>query len=360
MRLLILTRYDRLGASSRLRMLQYVEHLEAGGIQCTISPLLPAAYVERLYATGRRSILALVADYLRRARILFRVGDYDQVWIEKELFPSAPATAERLLARLGVPYVVDYDDAVFHSYDRSRSFVKRLLLGGKIDVVMAKARTVIAGNAYIAERARAAGASDVRIVPTVVDHRSYRRRPPAESGRLTIGWIGSPATQHFLALVAAPLVEVCRRHNARLLLVGAQPSVARWFDGIDVEIRRWSEDSERDDVAEMDIGIMPLEDGPWERGKCGYKLIQYMAGGVAVCASPVGVNVDIVSNSRSGLLASTDEEWTQALELLAANGVMRREMQDNGLEAVRRHYSVESQLPAILAAITGQREEGAS
>lgn len=360
MRLLILTRYDRLGASSRLRMLQYVEHLEADGIQCTIAPLLPAAYVERLYATGRRSVFALAADYLRRARILFRARAYDQVWIEKELFPSAPATAERLLARLGAPYVVDYDDAIFHSYDRSRSFLKRLLLGRKIDVVMARARTVIAGNAYIAERARAAGAGDVRIVPTVVDHHRYKRHLPAESGRLTIGWIGSPATQHFLTHVAAPLVEVCRRHDARLLLVGAQPSVARWFDGIDVEIRGWSEDTERDDVAEMDIGIMPLEDGPWERGKCGYKLIQYMASGVAVCASPVGANLDIVSNSRSGLLASTAEEWTKALELLATDGAMRREMQDNGVEAVRRHYSVESRLPAILATIKGQRDKGAS
>ena len=350
MRLLILTRYDRLGASSRLRMLQFVDHLEANGFRCTISPLLPD-YVERLYTTGKQSIFALVRDYLRRARLLFTARRYDRVWIEKELFPSAPATAERLLARLGVAYVVDYDDAVFHSYDRSPSLLKRLLLGRKIDVVMAKARTVIAGNAYIAERARAAGASDVRIIPTVVDHRRYRQRPSRAPGRLTIGWIGSPATQVFLPPVTAPLIAICRRHNARLLLVGALPSAADWFDGIDVEIRQWSEETEQDDVAEMDIGIMPLEDAPWERGKCGYKLIQYMASGVAVCASPVGVNVEIVSNSRSGLLASTAEEWTQSLELLAADGAMRHEMQTNGVEAVRRHYSVESQLPAILAAL---------
>jgi glycosyltransferase involved in cell wall biosynthesis len=353
MRLLILTRYERLGASSRLRMLQYIPELERNGVRCTVTPLLSDHYLERLYASGTRSLASLAAAYLRRLVRLAHLARYDRVWIEKELFPSAPATVERLLARLRIPYVVDYDDAVFHNYDLSNSWLVRTFLGRKIDAVMARAGTVIAGNAYIADRARAAGAANVRIVPTVVDHRRYLAAPSTRGPRLTIGWVGSPATQHFLFDVAEALVEVCRRHGARLLLVGAQPKVANRFQEIDVEIRAWNEKTEHLDIAAMDIGIMPLRDKPWERGKCGYKLIQYMASGAAVCASPVGANIDIVCSSRSGLLASTADEWRLALDRLLTDDRLRRAMQENGRDAVKSRYSVESQASAILEAIVG-------
>jgi glycosyltransferase involved in cell wall biosynthesis len=348
MRLLILTRYDRLGASSRLRMLQYVEHLEHHGVSCTVSPLLSDRYLERLYESGTRSISALIVAYTRRAAKLLSVRRYDKLWIEKELFPRLPATVERLLARFGVRYVVDCDDAVFHNYDLSESWIVRRLLGSKIDVVMANAETVTAGNAYIASRARKAGSRNVRIVPTVVDHRRYQQLPPPPTRRPTIGWIGSPATQSFILDVAETLISVCRKHNARLLLVGAQPSVMQRFADIDVEVRPWSEKTERDDIADMDIGIMPLQDKPWERGKCGYKLIQYMASGVAVCASPVGVNVDIVERSGAGLLAGDHGEWQAALEKLILDVEARRAMEARGRLAVVTAYSVESQLPALL------------
>ncbi len=353
MELLMLTRYERLGASSRLRMLQYIPSLEQQGVRCTVSPLLSDEYLRRLYASGGRSLLNLAAAYVRRLAGLARVGRYDRVWIEKELFPSAPATLERLLSRLKAGYVVDYDDAVFHNYDMSGSGLVRTLLGRKIDVVMARAAIVIAGNAYIAERAREAGARTVRIVPTVVDHRHYLSAPSGRGEKLTIGWIGSPATQHFLADVAGVLAEVCQRHDARLMLVGAQPNVAAQFPGIEVDIRQWDEATEHLEVARMDVGIMPLRDKPWERGKCGYKLVQYMAGGAAVCASPVGANIDIVSGSGSGLLASNPEEWRDALDRLLSDDDLRAQMQANGRQAVADHYSVESQAGAILAAITG-------
>jgi glycosyltransferase involved in cell wall biosynthesis len=330
-------------------MLQFVAPLGEAAVSCTVKPLLSDAYVQRLYDSGGRSLLALIAAYLRRLLTLRHVFRYDLLWIEKELFPYLPAFAERLLALCGVRFVVDYDDAVFHTYDMSRSWWVRRLLGRKIDAVMASAHTVIAGNRYIAARAARAGSESVKIIPTVVDHQRYSPRKGPNDRPFTIGWIGSPATQSFLLDIADVLVRVCRRHDARLLLVGAHPTLARRFDAIHVEIRRWSEQTEQEDVAEMDVGIMPLEDKPWERGKCGYKLIQYMASGVAVCASPVGVNVDIVGTSGAGLLADSPERWEAALEVLVNDAEARSAMERRGRQAVVDKYSIRSQLATLLS-----------
>jgi glycosyltransferase involved in cell wall biosynthesis len=231
----------------------------------------------------------------------------------------------------------------------SESWWVRKLLGHKIDAVMASSHTVIAGNPYIAARAERARARSVKIIPTVVDQSRYAPRSAVSGRQFTIGWIGSPATQSFLLEIADILARICRRNGARLLLVGAHPTIARQLgDDFDLEIRRWSEETEQEDIAEMDIGIMPLEDRPWERGKCGYKLIQYMASGVAVCASPVGVNVDIVENSGAGLLADTPARWEEALEDLVHGSASREAMKRRGRDAVTRNYSIRSQLATLV------------
>ena len=183
MKLLVLSRYDRLGASSRLRMLQYLPALARAGIEADIVPFFDNAYLEALYA-GRRLPLATAGYYLRRMNHLLRAGRRDAIWLEKELLPWLPWGVERRLLPRGVPLVSDYDDAVFHRYDLHRRRPVRRLLGRKIDGVMAGSALVMAGNAYLAERARAAGAPKVEIVPTVVDAAAYDTAPlPAPDGR---------------------------------------------------------------------------------------------------------------------------------------------------------------------------------
>lgn len=345
MKVAFLTRYATLGASSRVRAMQFAPALIARGLQVSFWPLLPDRYLVERYA-GRSAWREVLAAYLRRLRQFDRARAADLLWIEKELLPFLPYAVEARLLR-GRRYLLDFDDAVFHSYDLSGSPVVRRLLGRKIDRLMANAAMVTAGNDYLAARARAAGCRRVERLPSVVDLGAYPPPPTASStaeGPLRVTWIGSPSTVGYLALIRTPLQQVATRHPVQLRVIGAAPP--RW-DGVQVIGLPWSKESEARDIAGADVGIMPLRDNPWERGKCGYKLIQYMACGLPVIASPVGVNTEIVSDGVDGLLAKTDAEWVNALLRLAAEPVLRQQMGARGRAKVEAQYSVEAMAPRL-------------
>lgn len=355
MRVLLLCRYGVQGATSRVRHYQFIPHLHAAGIEVTVAPFFPDGYLDRLYDQEHRSLRAYVRGLCARAAALVRSRRFDALWIEAELFPWLPAVAERLLARAGIPYIVDYDDAVFHRYDSDRAWLVRRLLGRKIDRVMQQAAVVIAGNEYIAAHARAAGARRIEILPSVVDTARYaqaeeddaRGAAPGAPPAFTIGWIGSPITARYLDLIAPVLADLCREPGTRLRLIGAGtraplPSVAS------VDRRRWCYDEEPAALQACDVGIMPLSDGLWERGKCGYKLLQYMACAKPVVATPIGVNRDIVCHGETGFLATTTDEWRAALTQLRDDGALRRRMGDAGRRRVGADYSLAGVAPRLV------------
>jgi glycosyltransferase involved in cell wall biosynthesis len=359
MKILLLSKYSRLGASSRLRYLQYIPYLEKNGVEVVVNSLFDDAYLERLYSSGKRPVFRSIYCYLVRFFALFTVRKYDVILIEKEIFPYFPATAERLLRAFAPPYVVDYDDAIFHNYDLSSNSLIRKILGRKIDVVMRNARCVIAGNDYLANRATAAGAKDVVVVPTVVDKSRYLAKRDASCQSLVIGWIGSPSTQKYVVAIRQALLKVCDEFGARVMLMGATPEIVDELPGIAVEVRPWSEDSEVDFIRQLDVGIMPLVDGPWEKGKCGYKLIQYMASGVPVVASPVGVNIEIVNGNQCGLLADSPAEWESSLLKLLGNADQRLHYGRAGRAAVENTYTLHVQVLAlnkIFCGIVGKKK----
>jgi len=343
MKLLLLSRYGRLGASSRVRLLQYLPFLESKGWKVDVSPLFSDNYLQSLYS-GQSRILQLIAGYLRRIMVLFHTRKYDLVWIEKEIFPFAPAFAERLLNKLGVRYVVDYDDAQFHRYDMHRSRLIRALLGRKIDVVMKHASMVVAGNEYLAERARSANAVRVEIVPTVVDLTRYTVAQQEGNHQLIVGWIGSLSTSHYLLTIASAIESLKKDFDVRFVAVGADEDTLK---GMPIEVLPWSEETEVQSIQMFDVGIMPLLDTSWERGKCGYKLVQYMACGLPVVASPVGVNKQLVEHGVNGLLADNEHDWVQTLNRLLSDPSLRRQMGINGLRRVETMYSLQAQASRI-------------
>ena len=345
-RLLILSRYDRQGASSRLRTMQYIPYLQAAGLDVEVSSLFDAAYLTDMYRGVRKP--SQLMTYYRRRLERMRGAQPDIIWLEKEALPWLPWLAERTALPRGVPVVSDYDDAIFHRYDRHRSKLVRFSLGNKIDRVMAHSALVTAGNSYLAERAASAGSSQIRIVPTVVDVDAYHVQPSHVGAcRPRVGWIGTPETWEKFGQPMLDLVrQVGSTHHAVFRAVGAgqaQPNSE------DVEFLDWSEDSEVSLIQGMNIGIMPLPDTPWARGKCGYKLIQYMACGLPVVASPVGVNSDIVEHGVNGFLAETDAEWKTVLEMLLRDPDLRRQMGAAGRKKVEEHYSLQVWGPRVAA-----------
>jgi glycosyltransferase involved in cell wall biosynthesis len=344
LRILLLTRYGRLGASSRLRAYQYLPYLQAQGLDVTTVPLLGDYYQQDLYSGHSRQWTRILNAYALRLLYLARAARFDLLWIEYELFPWLPALAERFLARRRIPYVVDYDDPIFHRYELHPNGLVRALLGRKIDVIMRRASIVVVGNAYLADRARFAGAKRVELVPTVVDLERYRADPGSDGRAFTIGWIGSPSTAKYLGQLAPVLASFCRAHDARIVVVGPR---ATNLDHLQVEVKPWSEATEVEDIYGFDVGIMPLPDDPWERGKCGYKLIQYMACSRPVIASPVGANREIVEHGVNGFLATTDDEWRSALDMLYAAPELRARLGAAGRRKVETAYCTRVTAPRL-------------
>ncbi|WP_287256478.1 glycosyltransferase [Mesorhizobium sp.] len=319
-----------------MRTFQFLPFLEDQGIAVNIFPLFGDSYLSRLYAGESRTLTAS-ASYARRILNVLSGRKYDLVWMEKELLPFVPWAVDRVLWKLLPPIITDFDDAIFDRYkSASRPFV-RSFLGSKIERVMASSKTVIAGNSYLAEHAQKAGARKVEIVPTVVDPDRYCVTPRT-AGQFRIGWIGTPKTAHYLGRVACVLARAKRELGAEIVLIGTHGDALL---GLEPTVHEWTEDTEADLLSSISIGIMPLDDGDWEKGKCGYKLIQYMASGKPVVASAVGANIDIVRDKGVGYLARDDDEWFEAFRLLSDEG-RRHEMGLSARKLVEEQYSVSS------------------
>lgn len=346
MRILLLSKYGRLGASSRVRSYQYLPYLEKHSVLVDVAPLLDDTYVKDLYA-GSVSKWRVLLAYIRRTWKLLNLGSYDLIWLEKEAYPWLPAYFELIFLRRKIPVVVDYDDAVFHRYDTHQSALVQFLLGQKIDRIMSAADMVIAGSEYLIGRANLAGAQRVEKLPTVVNMSCYPILQKRQIGSLlTIGWIGSPTTTHYLLPLISVFRSLRKNFNLRVLAIGA--SKFPEFDNL-VDVVPWSENTEATLISQIDIGIMPLPDEPFEQGKCAYKLIQYMASSKPVVASPVGENIHVVRPGVNGFLATSEAEWIFALSNLCNDSVLRERCGQAGRVFAEETYSLEVTAPRLLA-----------
>ena len=339
-----MSRYGELGASSRIRFYQYIPYLERQGIHVTVASLLGNEYVENLQRGQPVSPGYVLRAYLNRLKMLFKSSRYDLLWIEGEVLPWLPALCEAILHRIKIPYVVDYDDAIFHRYDMHRHWLVRALLGKKIDRIMRRAALVTVGNHYLWSRAQQSGAKRLEILPSVVDLNRYECLSCSENKPFTIGWVGSPTTAQYLQCISPALRDLCGDDGTRMVLVGAGPIKP---EGVPAEVVPWSEETEVRHIRNFDVGIMPLPDELWARGKCGYKLIQYMACGLPVVASPVGVSFEIITSGTNGFLAKDNREWTQALKSLRENPERKTRMGEAGRKKVEKKYCIQVTAPQL-------------
>ena len=342
-RILALTRYGNLGSSSRLRIMQYLPALEVAGFEVHVQAFINDETLAARYDRGSYSLSNIMGCYAKRVKAMLTRKAFDLVWVEKEALQWWPLWLEKLLLS-NIPYVLDFDDAVFHHYDQHRVSVVRKLYGKRIDRLMAEAALVVCGNDYLAERAKQAVTPWVEVLPTVIDLDRYP--VPIQKAETTpprIVWIGSPSTVKYLDLLREPLKALAKTTPFIFRVIGGEFHV----DGVQTECLPWTEATEVSDIMACDVGVMPLEDTAWERGKCGYKLIQYMACNLPVVASPVGVNQTIVSNGVNGLLASGPADWLESFEHLLSNSEARQNMGQAGRSQVENVYSLQVTAPRL-------------
>ncbi|MGH2950910.1 MAG: glycosyltransferase family 4 protein [Solirubrobacterales bacterium] len=336
------TAYPALAAGPRVRLVGFAEHLAALGVELRYRPMLTDSEYAVISAPGgagafpRKAVA--IASGARRA---LRVSTDADLTLVHRLRSLTPIPGVEPLRHVDV---YDFDDALFVGstlpWNRGFSWLKRE--AARCRAYLGRARLVIAGNAYLADHARA-WADRVEVIPSCVEPARQPLRRHSDREVVRVGWVGSDSTAPYLD----PLIPVFERLNAsrqraRLVLVGAGAHLrAPWIDH-----RPWSAEAEVLELADFDIGVMPIPDDPWTRGKCGYKLLQFFAAGVPAIASPVGVNTELVDSER-GRLASTDDEWTRALEELIGGVGVRRELGAAGRAFVEREYSYERWAPEL-------------
>lgn len=341
LRVLAETAYPISAGGPRVRIAEFARFLEPLGVSLDYRPsqTVDEYAVITSDAPPWRKAAALMRGAVRASKL---EDDHDLRLVH------------RLRTLLGLPGseqpktldVYDFDDALFlgslSPANARYGWLKRE--ARRCVSSMKAAKLVIAGNDYLADAALR-HSRRVEVVPSCVDIEAQPEQVHRDEEVLTVGWIGSPSTSPYL-LPVLPAIERLNRDGlrARLLLVGADRSI----EGSSIEHRPWTLERAARDVAEMDIGIMPLPDAPWERGKCGYKLLQYFAAGVPGISSPVGINTSLIGTDR-GLLATSVEEWVAALERLAGDPDLRRGMGEAARGYAAREYSYERWAPELAA-----------
>jgi glycosyltransferase involved in cell wall biosynthesis len=327
-KILFLPQTAEQGPSSRYRVYQFLPLLRQLGFECEVSPGIDAALYDAIYrqrTTGKTA--ALRAIWQRRHADLRRVTDFDAVFVQKGFFPGLSCGLEEKLAQRR-PLIFDLDDAIWLPRQGGNPVLRLLHDERKVQRVMKCAAAILAGNEFLADYASRYN-SNVTLVPSSLDLSRYKQ----SSGSTTVGWIGSSSTMPYLK----PLQPVFKTLGLKPRVIAAGNPNALGFP---VEFRQWSLESEMDELSKIGIGIAPLPDNDWERGKCGVKLLQYMACGIPAIASPVGVHNQIIRNGITGFLARTTDEWTSRVQSLLCDAKQRSEMGRQGRAVVEKNYSL--------------------
>ena len=306
-------RYAENGASSRLRFYRYLPFFKNSGVELEIHPFFDAAYLERLYSGKGRSLLSLPRGIWRRKKELSALPLHVPLCIEYELFPMLWSWCD-LAALKKRDYFLNFDDPVWEKYARIPT------LKSKYDTLVKHASGIVAANDLIVERFGKLNGNILKL-PTAIDLDRYDAAPKEKFPRFTVVWIGSPATFSYLTSFLPTLKKMAECCDFELLIIGK----SSWgpLPGVPSRSVDWSEASEAELICRSHLGIMPLPDDAFARGKSAYKLIQYAGAGIPALGAPVGENCRVIDEGETGFLCRTPEEWCQKLQLLAADENLR-------------------------------------
>jgi len=335
-------------ASNRYRVYQYLPYLRENGIEPVVHPFVDSPSFYRILY-GKGNIIPKIVHTLRSLgkRLVDTIDftKYDLVFIQREALPFGPPVLEKLIAQRK-PIIFDFDDAIYlPNTSQANRWLMKLKFPSKTAEIIKRSECVIAGNAYLANFARQYN-SRVTILPTPIDTERYSLKPQSKNGAssVTIGWVGGHSTEKYLKMLDKVFLELSKSYPVNFEIVGGYYALP----GIQVNNRQWKLENEILDLHRFDIGIMPMPDNEWTRGKCGFKAIQYMGVGIPAVASPVGVNSEIIQNGENGFLAGNDEEWIQSLSKLIENPDLRYEIGLAGRKTVELQYSLKVNAPKFV------------
>jgi glycosyltransferase involved in cell wall biosynthesis len=314
--------------------------LRARGIELDLVPFADQDLLQLLYQPGRwlRKATALFGAFARTAARLGGTRHYDVILVHRAICIAGPAVLEQVLRRLGRPLIFDFDDAIFLlNTSAANRWFGWLKFPGKTAAICRLSSHVVVGNSYLADYARRYNPR-VTVVPTSIDTERYRPlpRPDSRNGRVVVGWTGSSTSQTHLEMFAPVLRELLRTPGVELRVVSNREPV---LPGIPHVWRPWSPETEVEEIGRFDVGLMPVPDDRWARGKCALKALQYMAMGIPAICSAVGANCEVVRHGENGLLASTPEDWFRHTRALVEDPQLRARLGAASRRTVEEKYS---------------------
>ena len=321
----------------RYRVLQYLPYLVEEGVFFKVRSLQGNRYPAML----GWPLIGNLLKFLIRIRRLFHIRDaasYDVVFQQRMTLPFS-AMVERLLVKKNPNLVFDFDDAIYQEESGPNS--RRMAAFQK---VTALSKVVVAGSEYLASKT----ARDTTVIPTVIDTDVYiPKRTGSES--LVIGWMGTASNFPNFKPLFDNLADLLERHPKTILRIVADRPPEFFLPRM--EFKAWHKEREVSDLQSFHIGIMPLIDSHWNRGKCAFKLIQYMAVGIPVVAGKVGANCEVVDHEKTGFLAESPQQFETALQRLIGNNELRKNMGVAGRNRCVERYSLEKHKQRFLQSL---------
>ncbi len=342
-RILFLTPYPSgTAGSQRFRFEQYIPLLEKEGVVCDTQSFIDEETWRILYLPGHTiaKLVGVIKGFARRKWLLLKVSRYDFVFIHREVTPIGPPIFEWILAKvLKKKIIYDFDDAIWkENTTGSNAIAKIIKWSSKVGSICSWSLKVSVGNEFLASYARQFN-NQVLVNPTTIDTNQLHLPSEKEKEKIVIGWTGTHSTLRYIELLSDVINKVAEVRDIETLIIADQKPISKI---IDFKFLPWEKNTEINDLNKIDIGLMPLEDDEWAKGKCGFKALQFMALEKPVLVSPVGVNANIIAQGVSGYHCVSPEDWESRLIELIDDQSLRKRMGKAGREKVIEEYSVES------------------
>lgn len=324
----------------RYRIEQWAPFLRDYGIEVDFLPFADEKLADLLYEPGRVAAKSarMATAFVRRLGHLAQIRRYDAVLIHRAACLAGPAVVERVVSLLHRPVIYDFDDSIFvlHTTATNQRF-GWLKFPRKTACICRLSTLVIVGNSFLADYSRKYN-RQVTVIPPSIDTASYQPADKRErGGRITIGWTGSSTSQTYLEMFVPVLRKLVARSDVEIRVISDREPL---LPGVPYVWRRWSASTETKDLSALDVGIMPMPDDSWSRGKCSMKALQYMAMGIPAVCSDVGANRDLIRHGENGFLATTSEEWLEYLLMLIGNPAARARVGHQARKTVEDRYSM--------------------